>query len=422
MLGERVEAYTNPLWVAILAVWGALHGPLAIGAVMLVRLVSLASLSSGIGRLGARRAPAAREPRAAERPLALPLGALSSRSSRRCGTSPPRASSPGLSIGWLGLVFWRLARAWPITPGGARWLAFAIGCGPLVRPDLGLFSAGFAVALAVLLARGPAPRPRAREAARLALIAGALPAAYQIFRMGYFAALVPNTALAKEASASYWSQGWRYTLDFAGPYVLWLPLLAVAAWLASLVRSALRQRDTAAAVLVLAPVLGALAHWLYITRVGGDFMHGRLLLPSLFGLLLPVATVLVPTRALRGWRGVAVAGVAAWAVAGAFWLRVPYAGQGAPGPWGIADERDFYTDRLGLVASFTIANYRGYGWEMDGTRSASSPRRGASWRSRSRTGRTGRSSSSSRRACPRTSPRCTPTWASWGTPPGCTST
>ena len=119
--------------------------------------------------------------------------------------------------------------------------------------------------------------------------------------MGYFAALVPNTAIAKEAGRAYWSQGWRYTRDFVGRTSSGYrsPVLPPG-------RSALRARRAARAArrcrAVLAPMLSAVAHWLYVTRVGGDFMHGRLFLPSLLGFLLPVATVVIPFGPRR-WRG-----------------------------------------------------------------------------------------------------------------------
>jgi hypothetical protein len=41
-INERVEAYTNPLWVALLAVWGWVGGRLEIGAVVLGMTLSVA--------------------------------------------------------------------------------------------------------------------------------------------------------------------------------------------------------------------------------------------------------------------------------------------------------------------------------------------------------------------------------------------
>ena len=104
-------------------------------------------------------------------------------------------------------------------------------------------------------------------------------------------------------------------------------------------------------------MLSALVHWLYVTRVGGDFMHGRLLLPTLLGFLLPVATVVIPLERLRRWRAAVLVGVGAWAVVCAVSLRVSYEDVGAPGPWGIADERGFYTYHMNTPNPVYLADY-----------------------------------------------------------------
>jgi arabinofuranosyltransferase len=263
----------------------------------------------------------------------------------------------GLVIGWLGGTFWLLARRRLASTGGLRAAAFVIGCGPLVRPDLGLFAVAFALVLIVIRLHGAADRPAAREWIVLPLIAGTLPVGYQVFRMGFFAAVVPNAALAKEASLAYWSQGWRYTLDFIGPYALWLPTLVAAAWVAALLTRARRAGDRITTALILGPTLAALAHWLYVTRVGGDFMHGRLLVPTLFAFLLPVATVVVPARSRPIWRIAGLAAVWGWAVMCALWFRVPSAGRGAPVRWGIADEHGFYQRQTSTRNPIAISTY-----------------------------------------------------------------
>jgi arabinofuranosyltransferase len=204
----------------------------------------------------------------------------------------------GLSFAWLGLSFWALvaihaARAGGSTAvprGGFAATAVLIGLGPLVRPDLAIFSAGFLVVL--IAVRTPA---RKRTLVALAAAALALPAAYQLFRMGYFGAVVPNTAFVKEAGTSRWDQGWKYLRNLTDPYVLAFPLaLAMLAFNSLVVRAATR-RERRTALLVVTPVACGIAHALYVVKVGGDFIHARLLLPSLFGILLPVmAVALVP--------------------------------------------------------------------------------------------------------------------------------
>lgn len=72
-------------------------------------------------------------------------------------------------------------------------------------------------------------RPDARRTLLALLCAGALPAAYEIFRAGYFGVLVPLPALTKEASDAVWTRGFAYFANFADPYRLWLPLMLLAA-------------------------------------------------------------------------------------------------------------------------------------------------------------------------------------------------
>ena len=70
----------------------------------------------------------------------------------------------------------------------------------------------------------------------IVLAGGLLPVGYQIFRMGYYGLLVPQTALAKDASGSKWGQGLIYLGNFTGPYALWIPavlLIALGAVLAA---------------------------------------------------------------------------------------------------------------------------------------------------------------------------------------------
>jgi arabinofuranosyltransferase len=360
-LGERVEAYTSPLWVALLAVWGATGWSLEVGSVALGLILSTAGLvlaQVGAWHLAVR--PAQTDATSAPRHLpddrlGLPLGVAVFALTAVAWDFATSGLETGLVIFWLGGVFWLLARGRPMTRLGARLAALAIGCGPLVRPDLMLFSVGFAGALVVILRYGADRRPTRRGWVGLCVIASALPIGYQVFRMGYFAALVPNTALAKEASLANWSQGWRYAVDFVRTYALWFPILAMVALAIPLFRRVCREGDRASAALVLGPSLSAIAHGLYVTRVGGDFMHGRLLLPSLFGLLLPLSTVVVRARGLGGLRAVLLAAFGCWGVVSVLWLRVPYAG--GVGPAGIADERGFYEAYCGERNPVGIGDY-----------------------------------------------------------------
>jgi arabinofuranosyltransferase len=349
--GERVEAYTNPLWVALLALWSGLGGRPEWGALALGLALTLAGLAAAL-------AAAARLARADAAPAApgvlLPAGAVVFAALPAVWDFATSGLETGLGFAWLGLGYLLAVRA-VLEPGGRAGRAGAAalaGLAPLVRPDLALFGIAWLAVLA--LVPGPAgARPRA---GRLAAVALALPLAYQAFRMGYFAAVVPNTALAKEAGLADWRRGLGYAHDLAAPYALWVPAAVLALWLAALVARSRRQGRSALAWLRVAPVLAALAHALYVIRVGGDFMHGRLLLPALLGALLPVAAVaLPPGGTARRWAGLGAVLLAAWAAVCAAALRVPYAGQ--IGPRGIADERGFYVGLSARAHPVTTEDY-----------------------------------------------------------------
>ena len=64
-----------------------------------------------------------------------------------------------------------------------------------------------------------------RLRAGIVVVAGVLPVGYQIFRMGYYALLVPNPAVAKDASGSSGRRGFDYVGNLFSPYLLVLPLI-----------------------------------------------------------------------------------------------------------------------------------------------------------------------------------------------------
>ncbi len=148
-----------------------------------------------------------------------------------------------------------------------------------------------ALFLAMVLVREPSNRARLRVAVAML----ALPLAYQVFRMGYFGSLIPNTAIAKEGGATNWSRGWTYLRDFAGPYWLWVPalFLIVGAYVPLLRTVGLRSRRGWTVGVFVA---GAAIEAVYVAAIGGDYLHARLLLPCVFALIAPVAVVPLTRR------------------------------------------------------------------------------------------------------------------------------
>jgi arabinofuranosyltransferase len=346
--GERVEAYTSPAWLAVLTLGGALVRPAGLEflSVLLGLALSVGGLLAAcLGAIALWRELAPDE----RRPFA-PLGAVVVAAVPAFWGFETSGLETGLVFAWLGGAFLGLARlvadGRPGTGGhggphtrrvdAARrrplLLAALIGIGPLVRPDLASFAFCFLAVLLLLV------RPlRRRTAVGLVVAAVALPLAYQVFRMGYFASPVPSTALAKEAGLPFWSRGLNYLGNLVLPYALPIPLAVLAGLGAGTAAPAWRAGRRGAVLVGAAAVAGALLHTLYVVRLGGDYMHGRMLLPSLFGLLMPVAVVALPGRRLLA--GALAGTVVAWALVCALTLRTPSQFGPEAGRWQVLDQR-----------------------------------------------------------------------------------
>ena len=334
--GERVEANTSALWTWLLAA-GSWVTRADVYQVMIAAGLVLAPLGLLFALLGARRLHAP-----AGRPV-IPLGALVVVALPPFWDFATSGLEESLVFCWLGLCWWLMAGLSrdAASPRRADALAFTAGLGWLVRPDMALGTVCFLAALWFVL------RPGLRRSAALLAVAGALPLAYEIFRMGYYGMLVPNTAVAKEASDVDFRLGMRYLGNFLSPYHLWIPGLVLAAMVPAVV--GWRRMDTARRAAVVAALASALLMTFYVVAIGGDFMHARMLLPGTFALLLPVMAV--PLPALRSPRrlvavALGTALLAGWAGACAAWWRLPQT-PGIIPHTGITDERSFWVARVG---------------------------------------------------------------------------
>ncbi|MGH9062297.1 MAG: flagellar motor control protein ZomB, partial [Acidimicrobiales bacterium] len=291
----------------------------------------------------------------------------------------------GLVLTYLGGFWWMMvcwSQALRARPAG-RWftgvLAFVAGCSVLIRPELALVG-GLALVMMLVAARGW------RNRVRIVAAGGLLPVAYQIFRMGYYGLLVPNTALAKDAAGDKWSQGMVYLSNFSQPYALWVPAVLLATLgplLAISTRGRRRNRLVAPrgygrvaravqspAAVVAFIVFSGLLQAAYWVRQGGDFMHGRVLLVPMFCVLAPVAVIPVAlpdgtefSRETGYWLAgatsvlwLAVTGWSLWAAItpglGDSGTRISYSG--------IVDERRFYAQATGHAHPLTAADYLDY--------------------------------------------------------------
>ncbi|MET0285488.1 MAG: hypothetical protein ABW352_13495 [Polyangiales bacterium] len=322
--GERVEAVTSAAWVFLLWLLGALGWQIEQAAWVTALALSVAGLA--LGTFAAARASERDERDERDEPtLVLPLGVLAYLAIPVAWEYETSALENGLGLFFLGGSFWLMT-----SHVSRPWIALWLGLAPLVRPDFTLYALPW---LAVLFMQ----RPRWQLLALFALPGGA----YEIFRMGYFACLVPNTALAKSAFDPNWSQGWLYFKNTFATYELYWPLaLAIPALLWVRARPAL------------ALALGGVLHILYVLRVGGDFMHGRVLLPGVFALFMAAGALRLRFERRELILGaVAFTLVASWSVHCARTLRPEYYADY------ILDERRWWTDNAGEANPITSEQY-----------------------------------------------------------------
>lgn len=334
--GERVEVTTSTLWLYLIALPSAvLPVEPSVIAVVLGWLFSI--LAVVFATVGARRLAIASgwaRAKGLDVSIPLPAGLLVLVGITQFTEFATSGLEGGLTLCYLAACFYGLTlhldgeRA----PHRPLWLPVVIGLGWLVRPDAALYSAVFGVVLLLI------SRRTWRSAGLTAVLVGTLPMAYQIFRMGYYATLVPNTALAKNAGDSLWSFGVNYVLVFLRHYALIAAIIPLAVLLVALIVKTSREAKWRPLLVTLACVGAGAIHLAYIVKVGGDFMFGRFLLAPMFAMILPLTVVSVRPDALRRGVGACLSVLLVWALhAGATMQPQRFHGHG------VQDEYFIYT-------------------------------------------------------------------------------
>jgi arabinofuranosyltransferase len=352
-VSERVEVYTSPLWVGLLALITVAAAPFSSGRPPIEwEAVFLGLASSGFALVFAGLGGRNLWRSLGSRATLLPFGTLVVIALVPFWDFTTSGLESSLVFLWLGASFFGLSTLLSRAPPSNRafLLAALFGLGPLVRPDLGLFSLIF---VAVLIVFMPG------NLRRLACIAcaGALPLAYQVFRMGYFASLVPNPALAKEAWLANWPRGRNYLRDFFTTYQLGIPIGVFIPVGAHVLAGVWRREAPREALVFSAPIVGGLLYGLYVVRWGGDFLHARMLLPALFAILIPLSAV--PASIFK-WLAVLLV---PWALASAFLFRFPKGNEVN----GIERGRMNYVESAHVPHPVTIQDFKDLFWASDVT-------------------------------------------------------
>ena len=307
--GHRVEVFTGPLWTFSLAAGGLLT-PFSLEATSMALGIGMTLAGLSIAILGSARLIRQIDPSK----LLLPIGALVFIAIYPVWLLASSGLETGITFLWLGGCLAILATWSSTIQLRLSWYGIVIlGLGPLIRPELLLDSAIFVV---VVLIVGWADRTWSGRL-RIVLLAVSVPLAYQVFRMGYFGELVANTAFAKEGSRLNPHLGIEYLKNFVNSYWLFVPaaLLLAGAYL-PLGAALWRVRGNRALfwAFVALPIAGV-SNAIYVTLIGGDYLHARLLVPAFFACCAPIAVVPAARRYAISFF------VAPWILAAAISLR-----------------------------------------------------------------------------------------------------
>jgi hypothetical protein len=307
--GERVEGYTNFLWLALLAL---AYWPLRalgidfVSGVIALNVVTAAAVVMLVFALARRTWPS--------RPWAVVTAVGLTVADNAFGVWAVLGLEKHLVAFWALLALWLAGSA-----GARRWpaIGLCIACAMLTRPDAALFAAAFFGSQALELLRRGEPTARSSGAApswrALVQCAGVFVcvyAAYYAWRYAYYGYPLPNTFYLKASGlgTAAWKRGAEYVGEFLSERH-GLPLLsfvAVSAWRTPILR---------------ALYLWALAHVLYIVHIGGDFYPGQRFLI----VLVPVLALLTGElcASLQRWLERALpAKRASWLTGGAALLVV----------------------------------------------------------------------------------------------------
>ena len=342
--GARVESFSHPLWFLLLC---ALR---VFGEEILPLLAALFGIAlTGAGVFFSIEAARVRLQGAS---VLFPLGAILVAALPAFWQFSSSGLETGLTFFWIGLASWCMGRMVDTPKVWEQRTYLLLGLAPLIRPDLTVFVIPM---LCCTLWYSSSTKHGVKDYLVLLFLFVAPGAVWQIFRMGYYGALFPNTYIAKEGLGSRWDQGLIYLWDLLHTYLL-VPMVGAVVFLAfvnSVGRMTAKEWLHRNGV-VLSLILGGCVHAFMVCRSGGDFMHARLLLPALFAFACAGAVVRLPPSGKLRIALVAVSlGWACWACLCA---RPSYGSH--IGKDGIADERQWYVKRSFTNRPVTLQDYQ----------------------------------------------------------------
>jgi len=302
-LGQRVEGFTSPLWVLLIAAAGFAHVPISIATHLLGGAAGLATFWAMTVFWDEL------EPEAPWLALA-PATALALSAPFAAWIFGGLETPLFVASYTLGLAL--LARAWRLGDSRSSLHAgITVALCTLCRPEGATLIAIGSVLICGRSSSASSPLIRRFLAWvwPISLIVGG----YELFRLSYYGYPLPNTFYVKTSGDGLWQRGVGY-LGFAASEFGW-PLVAGSALSLALLAipnpllPAARRADSSRALVVSAGV-AVTVHLLYVARVGGDFLDlYRFLAP-----LLPAVFCLLTHAAQRSF--LAIHGPARFGIVG----------------------------------------------------------------------------------------------------------
>ena len=269
---ERVQTYTHPLWMLLLSLFNS----------FIPDIYSISIICSIVLTLAAAVVVAGRTARSNSSALIVLVAMISSRAFIDYSTSGLENPLSHFILALFLLVYFRESAG----NSRLRTLSFLASAAILTRQDFGLI---VLPPLAVAASTHPWRKGLAH------VLTGLIPVmAWELFSLFYYGFLLPNTAYAKLNTGiplvALVQQGRYYLYESLVKDHVTLPVIVTGIAI-SIVRPERRK---------IAVGLGILFYLLYMLRIGGDFMSGRLLTSPLICALSVIAWYLPPLRLRYG--------------------------------------------------------------------------------------------------------------------------
>ncbi len=163
---------------------------------------------------------------------------------------------------------------------------------------------------------------------------------YWIWRYNYYGWIFPNTYYAKSGDLHYWKQGFNYTLLYFKSYWALASVFLLIPVYLSLKYKQWKVMDEEAMVFFFLLLIPSVVTLVYYTKIGGGFMFGRFLMP-----ITPLLFLMIEYTARRILQGKTLTIFFALLLIGTLLRYDPFKGSNFWNTDGVTEEHDIYRRR-----------------------------------------------------------------------------